>query len=70
MYILNYIPMILFTDNIRIPSKSEKSVCKTTVKPERFGEVLRGKSPDEIVDDGHIPGDKWGAAGLDSSFFG
>jgi len=44
-------------------------MSKTVRLPERFVECRRGKAPEEIVDDGSIPGDKEGASGLDSSFW-
>ena len=36
---------------------------------ERFQDVILAKAPEDIKDDGRIPGDGKGAAGLDSSFF-
>jgi len=35
----------------------------------RFQDVVEGRAPDQVVDDGRIPGDGKGAAGLDTSFF-
>ena len=36
----------------------------------RFREALREKNPEEIVDDGSIPGNGLGVAGLDNGYFG
>jgi len=30
---------------------------------------LKGKAPEDIVDEGHLPGNKLGAAGMDSIFW-
>lgn len=42
---------------------------KDKLKQERFRDCLTEKMPDEIVDDGHIPGDHKGVAGVDTMFW-
>lgn len=48
-----------------------KSIEKESVQNDTVGFVpLAGRGSREVVDDGSIPGDGLGAAGLDSSFYG
>ena len=49
--------------------KPSKDMFQDKMKLPRFSDCLSEKQPDQIVDDGHIPGDKRGVAGIDSIFW-
>jgi hypothetical protein len=47
----------------------ERSLFKGENKPTRFTDCLSGKTPETVVDEGIIPGDHMGVAGIDSVFW-
>ena len=62
--------LFLYPDAIVINADPVGTNHSHAVKIERFTAFLDGHLPIEISDDGTLPGNRLGAAGLDSTFFG
>lgn len=54
-------------DNVGYPDNVIKN--HSFLPTGRFRGILKGRNMEDVVDDGHIPGDGRGAAGLDSGYF-
>ena len=60
---------LYFVVSAHITQGRSDELMGKSLKLPRFTEASRGKAPDEIVDNGDIPGNKEGAGGIDSYFF-